>query len=160
MITDRPHAIELSGLYRFDFGTSIGVNTSWCSGGANTTNANWAGVFFYPKGRNDMGRSPSLTQTSLFLAHPFNFGGLGLELSLNVTNLFDEDTVTRNYTYGWRDDACDVDPACDYSNGYYFGALVPFDIDDHMGPNNEPYYKNPYAWQAPRSVRLGVKFIF
>jgi hypothetical protein len=159
--TDRPHAVEVQATYRFNFGLTAGVNTSWRSGTPQTTLAQYNGVEFYPNGRNDLGRTADLTQTDLYLAQLIKFGGsLGLEISLNVTNLFDEDTVTRNYTYGWRDDVCDIAAGCDYSNGWYFGDLVPYNIDEVMGANTEPYYQNPYAWQAPRSVRLGVKFIF
>jgi len=105
--TDRPHAVEVQGLYRFNFGTSVGVNTSYRTGGSNTTNAQYNGVYFYPNGRDDMERSPDLTQTDLYLAHTFKFGGFGLELSVNVLNLFDEDSATWIQTLQHQEDVCD-----------------------------------------------------
>jgi hypothetical protein len=158
--TDRPHAVELQGIYRFPWNMSVGVNTSWRSGTPTTTTAEFNGVDFFPKGRNDMGRTDNLTQTDLFVAQPFKIGGFGFEVNLNVINLFDEQTATRQFNYAWRTDICDNDPACDTTNAYYFGQLVPYDVDDLMGPADDPFYGKDYAWQAARTVRLGLKFTF
>lgn len=49
---------------------------------------------FFPYGR-DRGDTPDLTQTDLLIAHPFKIGNYSLEISMNVLNLFDENTVTR-----------------------------------------------------------------
>ena len=157
--TDRPHAVELQGIYRFPWNMSVGVNTSWRSGTPTSTTAFYNGVDFFPKGRNDMGRTPSLTQTDLFIAQPFKIGGFGFEVNLNVVNLFDEDTVTRIYNYKWADDVCYADD-CDTTNAWYFGQLVPYDIDEYMGEASDPFYGKDYAWQNARTVRLGLKFTF
>jgi hypothetical protein len=158
--TDRPHAVELQGIYRFPWNMSIGVNTSWRSGTPTTTTAFYNGVDFFPKGRNDMGRTDDLTQTDLFIAQPFKIGSFGFEVNLNVINLFDEDTATRQYNYAWETDICDNDVNCDTTNAYYFGQLVPYDVDDLMGPADSPFYGKDYAWQSARTVRLGLKFTF
>ena len=159
--TDRPHAIEVQGLYRFNFGTSIGVNTSYRTGGSNTTNANYNGVYFYPNGRDDMERSPDLTQTDLYLAHTFKLGGFGLELSVNVLNLFDESSATWIQSLQHQEDVCDYGPGCDTTNEWYFGSLVPYNYDDLMADAvKQPNYGMPINWQAPRSIRLGAKFTF
>ncbi|MBI4916542.1 MAG: TonB-dependent receptor [Acidobacteria bacterium] len=165
--TDRPHAVELQGIYRFPWNMSLGVNTSWRSGTATSTTAFYNGVDFFPNGRNDMGRTPNLTQTDLFIAQPFKIGSFGFEVNLNVTNLFDEDTVTRIYNYAWTDDICDHAEGCDYSNEYYFNQLVPYNASDFMGDPYDPenpiadeFYGKDYAWQAARVVRLGLKFTF
>jgi len=157
--TDRPQALEVSGMYTAPFGTNLGLTTSWRTGGPRTTLAYYNGVEFYPYGRNDMGRSPAITATDLYLAYQFRLGGqFALELSLNVLNLFDEDTPTRYGTYAHYDDVCGAE--CDGSNAWYFGELVPYDLFEVLGPADEEYYGKEYDWQDPRVVRFGFKFIF
>ncbi len=159
--TDRPHAVEVQAIYRFPWNTSLGVNTSWRSGTPTTTLGSYNGVEFYPNGRNDQGRTESLTQTDLFIAQPFKVGSFGFEVNLNITNLFDEDAVLQKYTYKYETDICDADPNCDYSNEYYFNSLAPYDFDTAMaGEPLDPRYLTPYSFQAARTVRLGLKFTF
>jgi hypothetical protein len=162
--TDRPHAVEIQGVYRFNFGTNVGANTSWRSGTPTTSDVGYAGVNFFPNGRNDLGRTPSLTQTDLFISHPFKIGGFGLEVSLNVLNLFDEDTVTRRRNTPYYDDLCDHATGCgfdEFSAYYYFTDVIPYTLDTIMADAERwETFNQPIAWQAPRAVRLGVKFTF
>jgi hypothetical protein len=158
--TDRPDALQVSGIYRFSFGTSVGVFTSWRSGTPVTTTAYYNGVDFMPEDRGDLGRTPDLTQTDLFISHQFKIGSFAVELNLNVTNLFDEKATTRIYNYPWRTDVCDHSDACDGSNEWYFGSLVPYKIYDFMGAPDDPYYKKAVNFQGARDVRIGAKFIF
>lgn len=165
--TDRPHAIELSGLYRFNWGTSVGVNTSWRSGSPVSQDEQLNGVNFFPYGRNNLGRLDNITQTDLYIAHPFDLGTLGglgkvrLEVNLNVTNLFDEKAVTQVDNAKWQDDLCDYLEDCSYE--YYFTHVVPYDFDAIMEANHatrNPQFMKPLAYQAARTVRLGVKLSF
>jgi len=161
--TDRPHAIELQGLYRAPWGTHFGINTSWRSGSPVSTDASFNGVNFFPNGRNDMGRLDNLTQTDLLVSHPFKIGNFSLEASVNVINLFDEKTVTRIGNQQYFDDICDVAPGCDATNDWYFGTLVPYNYNTLMAANGatpNPAYRQPQTYQAARSVRLGLKFLF
>jgi hypothetical protein len=159
--TDRPHAVEAQLLYRLPWNTNIGVNTSWRSGTPVTSQGNFNGVQFFPYGRNDLGRLDSLTQTDLLISQPFQIGRFSLELSLNVLNLFDEDAVTRIGNNKWQDDLCDF--VADCSPEAYFTDVVPYDYDTVMTQNGgtlDPAYKQALAYQAPRTVRLGLKFNF
>lgn len=165
--TDRPHAIELSGLYRFNWGTTVGVNTSWRSGSPVSQDEQFNGVNFFPYGRNNLGRLESITQTDLYIAHPFDIGtlsGLGkikLEVNLNVSNLFDEKAVTQVDNAKWQDDLCDFLAEC--TNDYYFNHVVPYDFDTIMRENGgtlNPQFMKPLAYQAARTVRMGVKLSF
>jgi outer membrane receptor protein involved in Fe transport len=171
--TDRPHAVELFGIYRFNFGTTVGVNTSWRNGTPMSTDAAYNGVNYFPNGRNDQGRTPNLTQTDLRVSHPFKIGDFELEFNVNVNNLFDEDTVTRYQNATYRTDVCTVNkPACDTTNSWYFGDLVPYDYNTMMKNYRDTQLaagktdpQNPFAgkeitWQGPRTIRLGVKFSF
>jgi hypothetical protein len=161
--TDRPHAFEVQGLYQASWGTNIGLSFSWASGSPVSTDATYNGVNFFPNGRNDMGRLSGLTQTDLLLTHPFKIGGFDLEVSLNVLNLFDQDTVTRIDNVQYFDDICEISAECDGSNDWYFSELVPYDYVTFMEANKaskNPLYGMPLTYQAPRTVRLGLKFIF
>jgi outer membrane receptor protein involved in Fe transport len=160
--TDRPHALQVLASYRFNFGTQIGVGQTWVSGTPVTTIADFNGVDFFPKGRGDLGRTPNITQTDLYIAQPFKVAkDINLEVSLNVINLFDQKAVTRIYSYPWRADICDVSPDCDGSSQWYFQNVVPYNVDQYMANQpKDPFYKHAYAWQAGRAVRLGLKLTF
>ena len=161
--TDRPHAFEVQGLYQASWGTNIGLSFSWVSGSPVSTDGSYNGVTFFPNGRNDMGRLSGLTQTDLLLTHPFRIGGYDLEVSLNVLNLFDQDTVTRIDNVQYFDGICDVRADCDGSNGWYFTNLVPYDYETVMEEakaRKNPLYGSPLAYQDPRTVRLGLRFVF
>ena len=181
--TDRPNDIRLSGLYRFNFGTSVGVNTSWRTGSPVSQDEQLNGVNFFPYGRNNLGRLDSITQTDLFIAHPFKigtFGGrkLNLEVNLNVSNLFDEKKVTQVDNAKWNEDLCTAieQNGGDCSYDYYFRHVVPYNFDTYMknafseiDPDTgkpvwegmlNPTFMKPLAYQAPRTIRLGVKLTF
>jgi hypothetical protein len=160
--TDRPHAFELYGAYRMPWNTTVGLNAYWRSGGASSTEASYNGVMYLPYGRNDMGRLPSLTSFDLLLAHPFDIGGVQIEVSVNVLNLLDSDTVTQIENAYSRDDVCFTD-ACDGSDAFFFGEVAGQDFKNYMdsnGATKEPYYGKPLAWQTPRTFRLAVKASF
>ena len=161
--TDRPHAVEIQALYRAPWGTHFGIDSSWRSGSPITTEAAFNGVNFFPYGRGDLGSLDSLTQTDLLISHPFTIGSFSLEASVNVINLFDEDTVTRVGNTPWQDDVCDVRADCDGSNEWYFGTLIPYDYNAVMragGGTADPSFLQALAYQAPRTVNFALKFHF
>jgi hypothetical protein len=161
--TDRPHQIDAQFIYRFGWGTTIGVNQYYGSGTPISTQWSYIGVPFFPNGRESAGNTDDLTQTDLLIAHPFKIGNFTLEASVNVLNLFDEDTALLIDNNEFDGDLCDTD-ACDGSYDYFFGggldpAVVagtenPF----YLQPNTGVSFGNPY--QQARVVRLGLKFLF
>lgn len=169
--TDRPHAFELQGVYQTAWKMTAGLNFSYISGGPVSTDASFNGVNFFPNGRNDMGRLPSLANFDLYLAQPFQIGGLQLEVSLNVLNLFDAKSETRRGNVQFQEDVCDAFPEettaaagpCDTTNAWYFGKLVSYDYAKVMkaaGFKEYVQYGKPIAFQAPREVRFGIKATF
>jgi hypothetical protein len=172
--TDRPHAVKVQALYRAPFRTQFGINTSWRSGTPISEEITFAGVPFFPSGRNNLGRTDNVTQTDLLITHPLEFGRYGLELSLNVLNLLDEKAVTQVGNSHYRGDLCSAmvvgSGSCDRSDGgnlAFFGA--DFNANAIMqaaiargneGITINPQYLQPIAYQAGRSVRVGVKFTF
>ncbi|MDH3402531.1 MAG: TonB-dependent receptor [Acidobacteriota bacterium] len=154
--TDRPHQFKAQALYSFDFGTSIGVNQYVASGTPISRELNVApGLPFFPDGRGSLGRTPTLTATDLYVQHRFDLGGrYGLELSLNVLNLFDEDTA--RVIWNNQNTAEDLP----LSEEEFFAG---FEADQVIADNNvalDPRYGLTEVFQAPREVRLGVKLTF
>jgi outer membrane receptor for ferrienterochelin and colicin len=162
--TDRPHALEAQFLYQMPWGTNLGVSTSWSSGSPVSEVGSYNGVEFFPNGRETHDRLDAITRTDLLLTHPFSIGGrYSLEASLNILNLFDEDTVISVENEAYRVDVCDVFADCDGTNEWYFGEAIPYDfhsVMDAAGADPNPFFLRPQAWQAPRAVRVGLKFIF
>lgn len=166
--TDRPNQLKIQGLYRTPWGTVLGLNQQWAEGSPISEEVSYAGVPFFPHGRESEGRLDDVTRTDLQITHPFTLGGrYELELAVNVLNLFDEDTVVRVDTDHYLDDLCDfLGPDCDGSQDFFF-ANAPFDTDAIMsGAEVNPLYLKPFgtdtvsAFQRPREVRVSATFRF
>jgi hypothetical protein len=161
--TDRPHQIDAQFIYRFGWGTTIGINQYYGSGTPISTQWNYIGVPFFPEGRESAGNTDDLTQTDLLISHPFKIGNFTLEASINVLNLFDEDTALLIDNNEFDGDLCDTD-ACDGSYDYFFGGgLDPSVVAGtenpfYLQPNTGVSFGNPF--QQARVVRLGLKFLF
>ncbi len=155
LATDRPHQLKAQAFYRFDFGTSIGVNQYFASGTpVSRENDVNPGLPFFPEGRGSMGRTPSLTQTDLYFEHDFKLGDrLGLELSVNVLNLLDEDTPR----VIWNNQDTEDLPLTE--DEFFAG----FDVDQVIADNGvalDPRFGMTEVFQAPREVRVGVRLSF
>jgi hypothetical protein len=163
--TDRPNVVEGQFLYRAPWGTNIGINARWASGTPISEEAFFAGTPYFPYGRENLGRTPSISQIDLRVAHAFKIGDNTIEASVNVLNLTDADTATRYGNHRFVEDVCDVDADCDYTPGYFFGTLVASGFDTNAflashGATLDPQFKKPIAFQAARTIRLGLKFAF
>jgi hypothetical protein len=157
--TDRPHQLKAQAIYQFPFRLSVGVNQYLGSGTPISTRMSYGGVWFYPFDRNDEGRTPNLSQTDLMLTQTFKFGTLGLEASLNVINLWDQKIVT-NVGVDKYDN--DLILGCDKSQECFF-SKTPFNADTFAQSEGNVVaaeYLQPIAWQAPRSIRFGLKLTF
>jgi hypothetical protein len=94
---DRPHQAKGQVAYTFAHGTTVGVNEYFYSGTPTTTELRFQGAPIFPNGRNDMGRTPNITQTDLNLQHELRVGRYGVTLGAIVLNLFDQKKVTNIY---------------------------------------------------------------
>lgn len=166
--TDRPHQIDAQFIYQFGWGTSIGLNQYYGSGTPISTQVNYAGVPFFAFGRGDAGDTDDLTQTDLLIAHPFKIGDFTLELSLNVINLFDEDTALLIDPLLSNGDVCTSSPGCDRTQDWFF-SNVPLNTGNINASQNNPYYLKPNVsgsagtdniYQTRRTIRAGLKFTF
>ena len=100
--TDRPHQFKTQFIYQFPIGTAFGLNQYFASGLPVTRE-----IGIYPGnnlpvqylGRMSDGRTPTFSQTDLLVQHEFGVGGnRRLQLSLNVLNLFNQDTATGRFS--------------------------------------------------------------
>jgi len=164
--TDRPHALDAQLIYRAPWRTSVGVNQYYGSGTPISTQVTYAGVPFFAFGRGDKGRTDALMQTDLLLAHPLTLGPVALELSLNVLNLFDQDTsqlIDPNYS---NTDLCSVVAGCDRSAQFFFDKIPSVNIPAVLPQNNRHYLKansggsTADPFQTRRNLRLGIKLTF
>ncbi|MGE4188323.1 MAG: TonB-dependent receptor [Thermoanaerobaculia bacterium] len=161
--TDRPHQVDAQFIYRFGWGTTVGVNQYYGSGTPISTQWNYIGVPFFPFGRGNAGSTDSLTQTDLLVTHPFKIGDFTLEASVNILNLFDEDAALLIDNNQYEGDLCDAD-ACDGSYDYFFGGgldpsvLAGTENPFYLKPNTGVSFGNPF--QQARTVRVGLKFLF
>jgi hypothetical protein len=158
--TDRPHAFEAQALYRAPWNTSIGANLTWASGTPVSEEVSYAGVPFFPHGRGNLGRTPDLRQLDLLIAQPFDIRGYRLEASLNILNVFDFDTATRLGNNPYVEDICGV-VTDDHCGEQDFFFANDFNVDQLLSGSDEDFYfLQPLAYQAPRTIRLGLKFTF
>jgi hypothetical protein len=166
--TDRTHQVDAQFVYRFGWGTSVGLNQYYGSGTPISSRADYAGVPFFYNGRESDGTTDDLTQTDLLISHPFQIGNFTLEASLNVINLFDEDTELLLDPSPSDDDLCTAIPGCDRTQEYFFNH-APFNTEALLDPAAaNPYYKQPNVsdsfvgspYQTRRTLRLGLKFLW
>jgi len=83
--------------YALPFGTSVGVSQYYYSGTPTTTEMRFQSAPIFPFGRNDIGRTPNITQTDLSLSHTVRFNRYGVTVGAMVSNIFDERKVTNIY---------------------------------------------------------------
>lgn len=179
LATDRPHVFNIYGSYIFDWMGS-GSNSSEFSAFQTLTSGTPMTTSIYGQSsvtpqlfyhRGDLGRSPTFSQTDFNFTHRYRFGRdnrFTLAGDINITNLWDQDTVlavypTMNTTNSRPSDAGLGLSARDYANGYTSGALLQTILDRfNADPANrlDARYKQPQLFQGPRAVRFGFRILF
>ena len=181
LATDRPHVFNAYGAYIFDWmgsksnSTEFSAFTTVQSGTPVTSTINFITTTILER-RGDLGRTPKFTQTDFAVSHKYRFGRddrFTLAADLNILNLFNQDAVVGYFTqssnaqftlfpsdFGFinPDDTEDYVGAI---NAYTNGELLD-DIKTYLAGSNrtDPRYKQPNAYQAPRSVRFGFRLLF
>ncbi len=176
--TDRPHVFNIFGAYIFDWmgskmnSTEISAFQTITSGQPQTTTIFGASTVT-PQillGRGDLGRSPTFTQTDLNFTHRYRMGTdnrYTVAFDLNFLNLFDQRTVTGVYTT-MNPSTAPVNAASlglnqvNYANGLTGGTLLPAILAriGSQADRSDVRYGLPHLFQSPRTVRLGVRFLF
>ena len=160
LATDRTHQFKAQVLFDFPFGTSIGASGFGASGIPRTRQAAYVPSQEYPvsyRGRGSDGRLPFLSQLDVYLQHQLRLGAKArLVLSANVINLVNQGTATDYYPnelYGGQ--AIAVDEVEFYARGVDTQALIA-----EQGLVRDARFLMASGYQAPRSIRLGVKLGF
>jgi hypothetical protein len=140
---DRTHQVKASGYYEWDMGLSLGATFNYYTG----TPVNRLGfadqvqpfpytryeLFLTPRGSE--GRTPDTTRLDLNLGYAFKVRQKQqVRVMMDVTNVLNSQsavTVDQRYNFSGLD----------------------------VGQTN-PYFKAPTTFQAPRSIRLGVRYSF
>jgi Carboxypeptidase regulatory-like domain/TonB-dependent Receptor Plug Domain len=157
LATDRTHQTKAHFLYDFPFGTSVGARWFGASGIPRTREASFMpGILVMYRGRNSDGRLPFLSQFDVHLQHQLRAGDrYSLTLSGNVTNLINQGAAT-NY----------------HASELFTGQSIAFDeakfyegIDTQTLIAEQRLVRDARflmdsGYQAPRSIRLAVKFGF
>jgi hypothetical protein len=104
LATDRPHVVNAYGGYVWKWAganeTEFSAFQTFQSGTPQSTIVSFI-VPIFLNGRGDLGRTPMFSQTDFNVAHRYRFGRdnrFGVEASLNILNLWDQDTVTAYQT--------------------------------------------------------------
>jgi hypothetical protein len=142
---DRTHQLKGNGYYEWDFGLTLGASFTYATG----TPVNRLGyadqvlpfpytryeLFLTPRGSE--GRTPDTTRLDVNTSYTFKFHSkLQLRFMLDITNLLNSQSAT----------------ALDQRYDFTGDTTVPNRLNG--------YFKAPTTFQAPRSVRLGVRFSF
>jgi hypothetical protein len=162
--TDRPHQFKTQIIYQFPIGTAFGLNQYVASGLPVSRE-----IGIYPGnnlpvqylGRLSDGRTPTFSQTDLLVQHEFGIGGnRRLQLSMNVLNLFNQDTATGRYsTYHRVNGVTPLGPD-GTEEAFYRGQLNLADLINSQGVERDPRFLQDSSFQAPIQARFGVKFLF
>lgn len=158
LATDRPHQFKAQFIYQFGFGTSLGLNQYLASGLPVSREVGILPPNNYPVnylGRGSDGRTPMFSQTDLFVQHTFKMGDKGLQLSLNVLNLFNQDTAVSKFSTYHIGSGALINEAL-----FYTGAQTIANQIIAGGVVKNPQFLQDDRFQAPILARLGVKFTF
>ncbi len=154
--TDRPHQFKAQVIYRTKWETSFGWNQYVASGTPKSTRMDVApSLPFFPYGRGDLGRTPTFTQSDLYIEHPFKLGDrFEVELALNIINLFDEGTSTQMYRFSVLLQDLPL------SNEEFFAGFDPNQVIADEGIPRDPRAGMDSDFQNRRAVRLSLRFRF
>lgn len=169
MGTDIPVQFKALATYMMPWGTSLGVDFRANSGALQTTTLNYQSVPVPVDGYGDLGRTPFWNQTNLLFSHTFRLPKrMGLNVQLNVNNLFDQDIVTAFDTTPYltgnlsfpTDTARNFHP---FFNGFdWRQEMARIHAGTPTLANPDPRYGSGKgtSFQGARSVRFYARFTF
>jgi len=172
--TDQPVQFKIQGTYTLPFGTNIGANFYAASGLLQSSTVTYQGVPIYYNGRGDLGRTPMVNQTDLLIAHDLKIhGSTRLGLQANITNLFDQQTVTGIAFAAYRDAlVIPWNPSNHVADAFFqpggfdtvaIQAARAAVLNSQGLPTTgrpSPTYNKPNAYLGARSIRVMAKIQF
>jgi hypothetical protein len=152
--TDRPHQFKVQATYDLPWGTGLGMNYVLESGTPLQTQINQKTIPFFPNGRGDLGRTPVFSRTDLAVQHDLRFRGTRVNVGVNVTNLFDQDTATNYNVTPYRD-------ALNLTNEAFFAGFdFATAVANTAGIRPDARFRQPSTFLARREIRLSARFSF
>lgn len=156
--TDRPHQFKTQFIYQLPVGTSVGLNQYVASGLPVSRE-----LGIYPTsnlpvqylGRFSDGRTPTFSQTDLLVQHDFRFGDRGVQISLNVLNLFNQDTAVSKHSTYQKVNGVVPDEALFYTGRQTLAQLIT-----SQRVVQDPRFLMDNGYQVPIQARIGLKFLF
>jgi len=157
--TDRPHQIKAQFLCELPFGTTVGASWFGASGIPRSRLAAFVpgqGFPVFYEGRETDGRTPFTSQLDLQVQHRIRMDDR-LELTLMATafNLFNRSEPTdyiMHRLFGGQ--------AIDISEAEFFAGFATERLAEEQGLVHFSQASMAWAFQPPRSVRLGVRLSF
>lgn len=179
LATDRPHVLNAFGAYIFDWKgsksneTTLSFFTTAQSGTPVTSTVGFYTASIFLK-RGDLGRTPTLTQTDLSFSHKVKFGSdnkYSLVFDVNMLNAFDQKTITGYFvsvsavTLTEGATSLNLGTPANATNLYTSGQLLTaintfLDGTPTALNRRDARYKQPNAYQNPRGIRFGFRFLF
>ena len=155
--TDRPHQLKAQVMYRTPWNTIVGFNQRVASGLPMSEEFQIQGGYpFFPNGRGNLGRTPVFSQSDLSLIQDLRLGGQALQFQVTVLNLFDQDIVTRVDNTRFAGTS-----SLPINTNQFFNTDWNYEEILASNPSRiDPKFNRANQFQAPREVRLTVKFTF
>ena len=157
---DRPHEAKAYAAWRTKFGLTLGGFASFRSGvpyeeQTSVILATGAQAdLTHPFGRGSGGRAENLTQMDLFADWGIRLRDrVRASVFASLLNVFDQDTGIAIYSAKYRS-SISV-PRAQYLQGYDFDAVAAA-----QRVALDPQFRQPFRFQEPRKIRLGVRFTF
>jgi len=179
--TDRPNYLKIEATYDFKWGTSLGLYQQVSSGTPLSTEVNWRGFGgnnqggVFVNGRGDLGRTPVYGRTDLYVQQDFRIPfthSSKANVNLNITNLFDQDTVLDLNHAPYRDpfsppglSTAGSSSQLSQSDAYFFNGFDVNQLAAQMRAAGatmrvNPLFNDPTSFLGRRSIRFGVKWMF
>ena len=113
-------------------------------------------IYFFPYGRGDLGRTPTFSQTNLLVQHTVKmFKSSTLNVNVNITNLFAQDTWTSLSTSPYRDN---INLSfTDFFKGFDPAAYAAVPSNN---VRKDARFMIPSAYQGRRAIRLNASIRF
>ncbi len=152
LATDRPHQFKTNFIYQFNFGTTVGA-TEYIASGLPVSRE----LGIYPTsnlplqylGRGSDGRTPIFSQMDFLVQHEIRLGDRRLQLSLNVINLFNQDTAVSKYSTYQAVNGVVPDEFL-----FYTGAQTLESLITSQNVRRDPRFLMDNGFQAPIKARV------
>jgi len=157
---DIPIQWKFDGIYRFNFGLSLGLSTYYTDGtpitamGYSWPYNNWE---YYLSERGAFGRSDSFWEADIHVGYPIKLGSsLELNLLMDIFNVFNNQTETRrDIGYTNADDVYEVN---DWDTNIPPPPIEPGNTGGR--PPTSDGWNTTDRWTQPMTVRFGVRLSF